>query len=79
MPDDKLIAFGIDDAFFIRCSFVQSPYCSGFGNRWPKGRGNDLVYDKTKCFETYPFPNATDSQKTHIRTIAENLDAHRKR
>jgi len=36
------------------------------------------VYN-TRCFSTFPFPDATNSQKQCIRGIAEELDAHRKR
>ncbi len=43
------------------------------------GVGNDPRYNKTRCFETFPFPNATDAQQTRIRALAEQLDAHRKR
>lgn len=37
------------------------------------------VYNKTKCFDAFPFPNATEDQKHKIRELAETLDAHRKR
>jgi hypothetical protein len=43
------------------------------------GVGNDPVYAKTRCFEPFPFPEATDEQRQTIRTIAEQLDSHRKR
>ena len=43
------------------------------------GVGNDPVYNKTRCFETFPFPGATPEQQAKIRTLAEQLDAHRKR
>ena len=43
------------------------------------GVGNDPVYNKTRCFETFPFPDPTPSQSARIRDLAEQLDAHRKR
>jgi hypothetical protein len=43
------------------------------------GVGNDPVYVKTTCFDTFPFPDATDEQKQRIRELGEALDAHRKR
>jgi hypothetical protein len=43
------------------------------------GVGNDPRYNKTRCFETFPFPDATDVQKAAIRELAKQLDAHRKR
>lgn len=36
-------------------------------------------YNKTRCFETFPFPTPTEPQKIRIRELAERLDAHRKR
>ena len=43
------------------------------------GVGNDSVYVKSRCFDPFPFPAATDAQKAAIGAIAEELDAHRKR
>ncbi|MCW5615187.1 MAG: class I SAM-dependent DNA methyltransferase, partial [Rhodocyclaceae bacterium] len=43
------------------------------------GVGNDPRYNKTRCFETFPFPDATAAQQTRIGELAEQLDAHRKR
>ena len=37
------------------------------------------VYNKTRCFDPFPFPAATDAQKARIRALAEELDSHRKR
>ena len=33
---------------------------------------------KTRCFETFPFPAPPAPLKSHIRQLAEDLDAHRK-
>ncbi len=35
-------------------------------------------YNKTRCFDPFPFPNATISQQGQIRAIAEELDALRR-
>ncbi|MDX9710117.1 MAG: hypothetical protein RBT64_11240, partial [Trichloromonas sp.] len=43
------------------------------------GVGNDPRYNKTRCFEPFPFPDGTEGQKERIRQLAEALDAHRKR
>lgn len=43
------------------------------------GVGNDHTYNHTECFDTFPFPDATEAQKAAIGAIAEELDAHRKR
>jgi hypothetical protein len=41
--------------------------------------GNDPRYNKSRCFEPFPFPAADEAQQARIRAIAEELDAHRKR
>ena len=41
--------------------------------------GNTPRYNKTRCFDPFPFPNATPQQQILIRELAEQLDAHRKR
>ncbi|GMU44881.1 MAG: class I SAM-dependent DNA methyltransferase [Xanthomonadales bacterium] len=44
------------------------------------GVGNDPRYNKTRCFDPFPFPALEDpALTTRIRTLAEQLDAHRKR
>ncbi|WP_298922466.1 hypothetical protein [uncultured Roseobacter sp.] len=45
----------------------------------PRWLGNDPRYTKSRCFASFPFPNLTDDQRTHLRALAEELDAHRKR
>jgi hypothetical protein len=79
MPDDKLIAIGFEDAYFlgVLSSNFHIVWSSALGGRM--GVGNDLVYDKNRCFEPYPFPITTDEKKQSIRIIAEQLDAHRKK
>jgi hypothetical protein len=46
------------------------------------GVGNDPVYVKTRCFETFPFPDAdtglTPALRQRIAERAEAIDAHRK-
>lgn len=76
MPDDKLIAFGMSDSYFlgILSSLIHITWALATG-----GRLEDRpVYDKTLCFDTFPFPIVTEKQKKQISTIAEQLDAHRK-
>lgn len=79
MPDDKLIAIGFEDAYYlgILSSNIHIVWSSALGGRM--GVGNDLVYDKNRCFEPYPFPIASEDRKQKIRFIAEQLDEHRKR
>jgi hypothetical protein len=49
---------------------------------WALAQGGTLEdrprYNKTRCFETFPFPALNEAQKTEIGRIAAALDAHRK-
>ncbi|MEI2678907.1 MAG: hypothetical protein V9G29_14190 [Burkholderiaceae bacterium] len=46
------------------------------------GVGNDPRYNKSRCFEPFPFPSddtgLTPALTERIRQLAEQLDAHRK-
>jgi hypothetical protein len=78
LPDDKLLGIGLNDALYlgILSSKIHTVWALAAGGRM--GVGNDPVYDKTKCFDPFPFPTPTEDQKEQIRSIAEQLDAHRK-
>ena len=76
MPDHKLVCIAQDDAY------VLGVISSRIHVTWALASGSTLedrpVYPKSRCFETFPFPDATEEQKSRIREIAERLDAHRK-
>jgi hypothetical protein len=78
LPDDKLIAIALPDPWFLGVleSRVHQAWASA--NRGNMGVGNDPVYNKSTCFDPFPFPDATEPQKARIRDLAERLDAHRK-
>ena len=79
LPDNKLLNIALEDAYFIGIlsSKIHVKWALASGGNL--GVGNDPVYVKTRCFETFPFPTPTDPQKSHIRDLGERLDAHRKR
>ncbi len=79
LPDSKLIAFALDDGFHlgVLSSRAHIVWALAVGARL--GFGNDPTYVKTHCFDRFAFPNATPAQQAAIRTLAEALDAHRKR
>jgi hypothetical protein len=79
LPDNMLIAIGLDDAFFlgVLSSSLHVSWALAAGGRL--GVGNDPRYNKSRCFETFPVPTATQELQAHIRGLAEQLDAHRKR
>ena len=83
LPDNKLIAIALDDAFYlgVLSSRLHTVWALATGS-W-LGVGNDPVYVKTTCLETFPFPAAdtglTPVLTERIRNLAEQIDAHRKK
>ncbi|MDO9610651.1 MAG: class I SAM-dependent DNA methyltransferase, partial [Serpentinimonas sp.] len=82
LPDNMLIAIASADAFHlgVLSSAVHVHWALATGGRL--GVGNDPRYNKSRCFETFPFPDAdtglTPVLVERIRTLAEQIDAHRK-
>lgn len=79
LPDNKLVAIGSDDAFTLGVLTSRSHVAWALRAGGWLGVGNDSVYVKSRCFDPFPFPDASDAQKQAIRVIAEELDALRKR
>jgi len=79
LPDNMLVAIASDDAFVlgVLSSRLHVIWALAAGGRL--GFGNDPRYNKTRCFEPFPFPDASYSQNQKVRNLAEQLDAHRKR
>ncbi len=79
LPDNKLVSVALDDAHIlgILSSRIHGTWALAAGSHL--GVGNDPVYVKTRCFEAFPFPEASDAQKARIRELGEALDGHRKR
>jgi len=79
LPDNTLINFAFDDAYHlgVLSSRAHVVWALAAGGRL--GVGNDPRYNKTRCFETFPFPEPSTDVVSRIRQLAEDLDAHRKR
>lgn len=79
LPDNMLVNIASDDAVNLGTlsSRIHIVWALAAGGRL--GVGNDPRYNKTRCFETFPFPGASPEQQSQIRDLAERLDAHRKR
>ncbi|MEA3644071.1 MAG: type IIL restriction-modification enzyme MmeI, partial [Lamprobacter sp.] len=79
LPDQGIVAITIADAFAlgILSTRVHTVWALASGGRL--GVGNDPRYNHSRCFETFPFPAASDTQIARIRDLAEQIDAHRKR
>ncbi len=78
-PDSTLVTFGLRDALClgVLSSRIHISWSLTAGGRL--GVGNDPRYNKTRCFETFPFPDTSPEQQAQIRDLAERLDTHRKR
>ncbi|SOD89874.1 class I SAM-dependent DNA methyltransferase [Spirosoma fluviale] len=79
IPDAKIVAIAFEDAYElgILSSHVHETWAIANGGRL--GVGDDPVYANSRCFDPFPFPDATPAQQARIRELAEQLDAHRKR
>ena len=78
LPDNMLVNIALDDAHYLGVLSSRLHVTWTLGSRRYAAR-NRPRYNKTRCFEPFPFPDATDAEKARIRAIAEELDAHRKR
>ena len=83
LPDQMLVVMGLDADFYlgILSSQLHIEWALATGSRL--GVGNDPRYNKSRCFETFPFPDEdtglTPALRERIATLAEQIDAHRKR
>ena len=76
-PDNMLVCLASADATHL------GVLSSGVHIVWALAAGGTLEdrprYNKSRCFEPFPFPAANPDQAARIRDLAEQLDAHRKR
>lgn len=79
LPDHMLIAIAIEESWClgVLSSRIHVAWALTAGGRL--GIGNDPRYNKSRCFDTFAFPDASPEQQAQIRDLAERLDAHRKR
>jgi hypothetical protein len=76
LPDNMLIAIALEDAYFL------GVLSSKIHVTWALAAGGTLEdrprYNKTVCFDPFPFPDPDDRLKQEIRELGDRLDAHRK-
>lgn len=80
LPDNMLVAIASDDAFHlgVLSSTIHVTWALAAGGRL--GMGNDPRYNKSRCFDPFPFPAIEEGElKQRIRDLGERLDLHRKR
>jgi hypothetical protein len=77
LPDHTLVAIALDDAFHL------GVLSSRIHVTWALAAGGILGptprYNKTRCFDPFPFPDCDEVKKARVRELGEELDAHRKR
>ena len=77
LAEHPLIAIALSDAFYLGI------LSSNLHVTWALEAGGTLEsrprYNKTVCFEPFPFPECSEEQTARIRELGEMLDAHRKR
>ncbi len=75
LPDNMLVCIASAEAWHL------GVLSSRFHVTWALAAGGDLEdrprYNKTRCFDPFPFPAATPAQRTAIARPAEVLDRHR--
>lgn len=76
ISDSTTVMFALDDAAAL------SVLSSRFHVVWALKAGGTLEdrprYNKSLCFDPFPFPHLTEAQKASLRALGEELDAHRK-
>lgn len=83
LPDSKLIAICHNEPWIlgVLSSSLHKFWSLAQGSNL--GAGNDPTYVISRCFETFPFPDAdtglTPKLRDRIANLAEQIDAHRKR
>jgi hypothetical protein len=79
LPDNTMVNIATDDAYVlgILSSRIHLVWALATGGRL--GVRNDPRYNKTRCFDPFPFPVCEKEQQQAIRGLADSLDAHRKR
>lgn len=81
LPDNMLVAIAANDAV------VLGVLSSQLHIHWAMATGGTLEdrprYNKSRCFETFPFPDEdtgfTSALRQKVAQLAENIDAQRKR
>jgi len=75
LPDDALICVASNEAWHLGVLSARQHVT------WALAAGGDLEdrkrYNKTRCFDPFPFPAATPVQQAAIAHPAEALDRHR--
>ncbi|MBZ9996124.1 class I SAM-dependent DNA methyltransferase [Mesorhizobium sp. BH1-1-4] len=79
LPDNMLVAIASDNAYHLGVLSSKAHVAWALRTGGRQGVGNDPRYSKSRCFDPFPFPEASASARAEIGAIAEELDWTRKR
>jgi len=78
LPESAVIAIALQDAAHLAVLSGHHHVTWSLSAGGWLGVGNDPVYNNSRCFDPFPFPTPTDDQTATLRSLGEQLDAHRK-
>ena len=78
LAETKVLVIASDDAAILGVLSSRAHVAFANANGGWLGVGNDSTYNHSACFDTFPFPEWSDSQRAAIADAAERLDVHRK-
>jgi len=79
LADQKIRVIALQEAWQLAVVSSRIHECFSLAKGNWQGVGNDPVYTHSTCFAPFPFPDLAQSQRLSLRSLGEELDAHRKR
>ncbi|MFC5391402.1 class I SAM-dependent DNA methyltransferase, partial [Bosea vestrisii] len=78
LPDHMVVAVASTDGFHLGVLSSRTHVAWALRAGGWLGVGNDPRYSKSRVFDPFPFPAPAPELQDEIRSVAEELDAHRK-
>ena len=78
LPESGLVGIGLSDGWHMATLSSKAHSLFMLATCGWLGAGNDPTYNNSICFSKFPFPDPTEDQKARLRSLGEQLDAHRK-
>ena len=78
LPDNAVVAIALDDWFHLGVLSTRAHTTWALVAGGGLGVRHEPRYNKTRCFDPFPFPDPGDAQRNRIRIVAEKLDQHRR-